>query len=137
LLLLQSKIVVTFGLLLLDFNVRFQISDVLAGLLQLLSVDSKLLHLFRIPIAFVRLDTMLHFLLPDCSLHDKPFEGRLLDVLLAELSLHVLEEGAGANPNISHLDSGKMNTPSFCNFGDFFHDSFAESLTILDNFRNS
>ena len=66
-------------------------------------------------------------------LNDHALEGSLLIVLLSELALHIFEERARADLDISDLDCGEMDTPASDDGGHLLHDSLTKGLPVLDD----
>ena len=105
-------------------------------LLQVLGVVSKRVLLMSIPCSFGVFELMLHSVFLELGFDSESLKHCLLGVLLSELSLHVLEESAGANPDISDLHGCEVDSPTLHDLCHLLDDCFTKALSVLDNFSD-
>ena len=132
--LLNPECVFTFGRQLLELNTLLKVYD---GILESINPLGIVSDGSNLPGILSSLDFFKFVRQPvfmKISLDDQSFESRFLCILLTELSLHVLEESTGADPDISDFNSCEVNTPTFDDLSHFLEDSLTKALSVLDDF---
>ena len=123
--------------LLLKAALLAELLNHLASLLELLILVGLLLDLLHLQVALEGLKALVELLEVDGVLDDHLLERGFLDVLLAELGLHVFEELAGHDLDVSDFDRAHVHTPASDNLFHLFEDHPAELLPVLDDVVDS
>ena len=123
--------------LLLKAALLAELLNHLASLLELLILVGLLLDLLHLQVALEGLKALVELLEVDGVLDDHLLERGFLDVLLTELGLHVFEELAGHDLDVSDFDRAHMHTPAFDNLLHLGEDHLAELLPVLDDVVDS
>lgn len=80
-----------------------------------------------------RFHILLKLLEVECVLHSELFQGRLFQLILSELGLHVLEKLAGADLDVEDFDSDEMDAPACDHFTHFSDDTVSQLTPVLDD----
>ena len=124
-------------LLLLKAALLTELLNHLASLLELLIVGGLRLDLLHLLVALEGLEALLELLEVDGVLDNHPFQRGFLDVLLAELGLHIFEELAGHDLDVHDFNGAHVHTPASDNFSHLSENLFAELLPVLDDVVDS
>ena len=113
--LLNPECVLTLRRQFRDLNLFLVSHNTLFEPLQVLGVISKRVLLMCVPCSLRVFELVLHSVFLELGLDSESLKHCLLGVLLSELSLHVLEESAGADSHISDLNGCEVDSPTLHN----------------------